>query len=177
VAVRRTGSSSGARVTVEGLDEFRRELRKLGPQWGRQLRDVHKRIARRVDQWSEANARAGHPIQRAKAHNIRSSATASDARVGVASGPNTAAGVAFWGVKRRLGWYAARRYENSAPQNLPEWVGNTWDTGVRGQGPYAINLAVAEHLREIEDEYLEQLDRLSRRAFPDGRGFTERGSS
>lgn len=70
---------------------------------------------------------------------------------------------AFWGTKRRTGWYAARRFEGNSAQQHPPWVGASWDVGVKGQGPYAINDAIAENIEEMLDLWSERLQQLINR--------------
>lgn len=76
------------------------------------------------------------------------------------------ANVAFWGAKKRTGWYAARRYAHSTRQH-PSWVGNTWEAAVAGQGPYAINAALAAELQRFLGLYGQMIDDLAHRAFPE----------
>lgn len=75
------------------------------------------------------------------------------------------ANAAFWGARKRTGWYAAPKYAGGPPQH-PEWVGNSWDVGQLGQGPYAINPAIYHELDNIDRAYLQSIDDLARRAFP-----------
>ena len=55
---------------------------------------------------------------------------------------------AFWGAKKRTGWYADPRYRKSKRQH-PIWVGNSWQAGAKGQGPYALNDAIADNRDRI----------------------------
>ena len=70
---------------------------------------------------------------------------------------------AFWGTKRRSGWYAARRFEASRGEQHPPWVGASWEVGVKGEGPYAINDAIADNLDEMLDLWSERLQQLINR--------------
>lgn len=154
-------------VTIRGLPEFRRALRGINKEWPKELRKVHKKIATDAQKWAQAEAAGMGGIQSAAAKAIKAKATQSRAAVGVSGGKRVPYGaVAFWGVKKRLGWFARRRYSGES-QHLPKWVGNTWDAAVHGQGPYAINDALADHMGDLLDDYGRMLDELTFRAFPD----------
>lgn len=92
--------------------------------------------------------------------HIRGRGTQTEARIEV----DPIANATYWGAKKRTGWN--RRNRNSAPQH-PEWVGASWTPAVAGQGPYAINDALARHRDEILDMFGEAVDRTAARAFPD----------
>jgi len=70
---------------------------------------------------------------------------------------------AFWGTKRRSGWYAARRFESSGGEQHPPWVGAGWDVGVKGQGPYAINNAIADNIDDVLQMWEERLQEIINR--------------
>lgn len=166
----RTGSSSGAAIKVVGLKEFRKALRSLSEPkaWTKELSAIHKTIANEVTVRARAEASAMGGAQRHFAGAIRGYGTAQAARVGLSSadqgGRNWGANAAFWGVKDSTsGWNDG----NSVPNLKDPWVGNSWDTGVAGQGPYAINDAVAAELPRIEDQYGDAFEDLAHRAFPD----------
>ena len=170
----RTGSSSGALVvslddgTSRGIKEFRRALRELGPEWSRELRVVHKKIADIVAPHAQARAHAMGGVQSKAASAIKGRANQREARIAVTSSASTPfANVAFWGAKKRTGFYARHRYKDSTARQHPPWVGNAWDVGEPGGGPYAINETVAADRTEILDDYLNMIDDLARRA-----GFT-----
>ena len=165
----RTGGSSGA--TIQGLPEFRKELRRLDKSWPKELRKVHKKIADQGAMRSQSVARGMGGQQRKYASAIKGKANQREARIGITAGKsNAGANAAFWGARARYGWYGFRRYHDTggAPQYRP-WVGNAWQAASYRGGPYAINPALAQYLPRILDLYLEMLDDLSRRAFPEGR--------
>jgi len=174
VAASRSGASSGGLVvsiddnSIRGIREFRRALKGVGPEWARELRVVHKRIADMVVPHAQARAQAMGGVQAEAAGAIKGKANQREARIGV--GPTAAvpfANVAFWGAKKRTGWYARYRYKDSPAPQHPAWVGNSWDVGEPGGGPYAINPAIADDREEVLAEYLRMIDELAERA-----GFT-----
>lgn len=166
----RSGSTSGAAIRVEGLAEFRRELRKLSEPraWSKELAGLHRDLAKDMAAKAQAEARGMGGIQRHFADAIRGYGTAPAARLGITAGRKGerywGAYAAFWGVKdNRTGW----NNDGSKPNIKAEWVGNSWDVAVIGQGPYAINSTLATHQRYIVEKYGHAFDALARRAFPD----------
>jgi hypothetical protein len=155
-----------ASVTVTGLKEFRAALKAVGPEWPKALRQVNKIVADEVAALARGEAAGGNAIQSRAASAIKGRATQKTASVAVSGGKSVPfANVAFWGVKRHLGWFARPRYR-ALSQNLPKWVGNAWDVGGPG-GPYAINPAIREAMPRIVEHYQDALLDLARRAFND----------
>lgn len=154
-------------VEVKGLTEFRRELRRMSAEFPKEMRRTQKDIADDVAERARGLASGYGRLQAHAAPAIRSYATQVQASVGFTTGGSyPMASVAFWGAMRHTGWYAKARYAHSTRQH-PPWVGNSWDVGVRGQGPRAINPAIADMLPEIDERYLKMIDELAKRAFPD----------
>lgn len=157
-----------ADVEVTGLKEFRAALRGVRSEWPDELRAVHARIADLGARASRAYATGMGGIQRKAVSAIGAKSTQTTASVVVLPSRLDAFGaVAYWGAKRHTGWYAKPRYRNSTRQH-PVWVGNSWEAAVAGQGPHAINNALAAVLPRILDEYLRMVDELARKPFPEG---------
>lgn len=153
---------------VKGLKEFRAALRELPGEWKRELADINKRVSDEAAQWARAEASNGTRMQRAAADAIVGAGTAARAAVSVA--PGTAdpfANAAFWGARRRTGWYAGQQYRQSVGRQFPAWVGAGWAPAVEGQGPYAINPALARHQDDLINEWGDAFEHLASRAFPD----------
>ncbi len=149
-------------VSVAGLKELRRDLKALGPQWPKELSKLHKAIAKTVQVQAQSNARGMGRQQRKEAGAIKASGTQSGAALSVTqSSRYPFANPAFWGKIKRTGWYAGG---TGRAQSLP-WVGSAWEVGAKGEGPYALNDAVAEKLPEIMQSYERMLDDLLHRAF------------
>lgn len=161
----RSGSSSGAAIHVIGLKEFRRELKKLegSREWNLMLAREQRDIARKAAGWSQDKARGmGRSPQSHFANMIKGRGGATGARVSIDSTANAA----FWGAKKRTGFYARYRFRMSTGSQHPAWVGAGWDVAVAGQGPYAINAALAAHVDDIVRLYGEGIDRVTQAAFP-----------
>lgn len=153
-------------VHVEGLNEFRRALRAMGPQWARRLSQAHKKIASRTSQIAQALARGMGGVQAKASPAIKGRATNSAAKIAIAGGSSLPmANAAFFGAKRHSGWYAKPQFWDGPPQ-LPEWVGNGWDVGVAGTGPYAINDAIATYMPYLIEDFADMIDEIARDAFP-----------
>lgn len=156
-----------AETEILGLREFQAALRKMNGEWDSAMSLAHQRIGSKGAAFARARARAGSRLQAKAASAIGERHTVRNAAVAVLpSRLDRMANVAYWGAKKRTGWYSKRRYEGSTRQH-PVWIGNSWEVAQAGQGPYAINAALAEHREELLDEYLEQVDRIARAAFPE----------
>jgi hypothetical protein len=151
-------------VEVEGFREFKRELRAVDNEAPKSMRKAHRRIASYVQGKARSNAGAAGGVYAKARNQIRGNSSATEASIGVRE--KTVGSVAFWGAKKRTGWYKAARYEESTRQH-PEWVGNTWDVGDRLQGPYVINYTIHEELDEIVDRFGAEMDELFSQAFND----------
>lgn len=159
-----SGSTSGANVI--GLREFRAALEDLDGNWGSEMTLAHQHIASIGASHARAVARGMGGIQAKAASAIGERHMRDQAAIAVLpSALDRMANPAFWGAKRHTGWYAEARFTHS-PAQFPRWVGNAWDVAGAG-GPYAINPALRAHLPELLDQYLDMIDRIARRAFPE----------
>jgi len=148
---------AGGDVSIPSLKELRKELKKLedARPWLKELTAANRDVARDVAGWSRAAAVSMGGQQAHFADALAGRATQTQARVEVA-GARTPKGKAranpaFWGTKAQ-----------------GNWIGTSWDVGVSGQGPYAINEAVARRYVEIEARFRRLIDDLTHAAFPDG---------
>lgn len=156
-------------VNIQGLREFRKALKAIGPEWPRELTRVNREVAKIAERVSQSEARRMGGVQAKAANAIKGSATARFSRIQIKPSSSKRAGtamanVAFWGAKRRTGWYATKKA--GKPQN-PEWVGANWEVADLNSGPYAINAALARHMDDILAAHIAGLDRLAAAAFPD----------
>jgi hypothetical protein len=151
-------------IEVKGLKEFRKELKAIGTEWPKAMQKGAKAISDHVAAAAQSRASGMGGVQAKAASMIKAYATPVEASVGFPSGG--VAGPAFWGAKRHTGWYAAARYRGS-PRQHPVWVGTSWEPGVAGQGPYAINDAVATETPWILEQFERVVDDVTARAFPD----------
>lgn len=156
---------SGPAIQVEGLQSFRKALRTLDDPkaWSRELSTLNRTLAKKAAGWAQAEARRMGGMQARFAKRIAGRATATEMRLEISK---KEANPAFWGALKRTGWFAAGRYRG-LPSQHPPWVGASWRVATKGEGPYALNTALAEHLDDIETEYGQLIDDLAARAFPD----------
>jgi len=144
-------------VRIDGLRGLRKELKRLedARPWLKELTAANRDIARDVTGWSRAAAAAMGGQQAHFADALFGRATQTQARVEVAGQRSpkgkARANPAFWG-------------RNSQGN----WIGTSWDVGVSGEGPYAINETIARRYVEIEARMRRLIDDLVGRAFPDG---------
>lgn len=180
-----SGSASGGRnrlIEIEGLKEFRKNLAAMGKEYPKELRAINKKVADEARDLARAKATGMGSVFAKASGKIKSYATQTQASVGFIE--QDLANVAFWGTKRRSGWYNWKRYlsnqqtwpdrtawvgGNHSDKQHPPWIGNTWDVAVLGEGPYAINDALAENEERLKQMYLDDLDEFAKRtgAFPD----------
>lgn len=185
----RSGSSSGAAIRVDGVKEFRRELKKLeNPRyWSREFGRTNRAVAEFAAQKARRLAASGgdarlgtnhRKMVRHFASHIRGRGTVTGARIGLRGAGNPISSGALWGAKGRSGWYLERSLETrrldssgrviveygGGRDQFPRWVGNDWDVAKLNQGPYAINPALYLHMPQIVDKYGEAVDDLARRA-------------
>lgn len=157
-----TPPRKGSAVSVQGLSDFVKELKGLegGMDNRKELAKAHRAVAVKVAAWAKLAARTR--AERKGSRFIKGTGTAYGASITVAKRANPV----FWGAKRHFGWYADPRFDRS-PAQFPAWVGQKWDVGVSGQGPYVINDTIASHLKQIEEMFGQAVDDAMHRAFPD----------
>lgn len=152
-------------VRVEGAEALARALRQYPAASKKEMRKSNLQVSRRGREWARSAARSGTPLQSRMAQGIGAQANSRQAFLTVrntASAPG--ATVAYFGTKRRIGWYAAARYRNSPPQ-FPPWVGNRWRAASRNEGPYAINAMLADRLGDLQRLYFSgQISAIQRAA-------------
>lgn len=152
-----------AAVEIKGLAEFRRALKAIGPEWPKAMRLAHKQISTDVARTAQGISAGMGGVHAKAAGLIKGYASGTQASVGVPSGIG---GAAEWGTLRHTGWYAAARYRASSGRQHPPWVGSSWEPGVAGQGPYAINSALAGDLDQVVEAFMHAIDDLTANAFP-----------
>lgn len=138
---------------VEGLAEFQKALRSLGPDLPKELKALNRRVADIVVGAAEALGRAvGGPTAKAVS-SLRASGQQRYAIVRIGS-----ARIPFgWGAE-----FGAKRYTQFEP-----WRGNQWQDGGFGGGVgYAIHPAIRSEQGAIIDAYGDGIEELSRQAFP-----------
>ncbi len=143
-----------AATQVRGLAEFRSQLKAADKTFPRELAKAHRKIGNQVAGTAQSIAKGTSRQMAAASGAIKGRGTQRQASVAISGGARIPfADGAFWGAE-------------AYPQ-FPPWVGNTWAPGVAGQGPYAINDAVAEEIPETLDTFSQMITDLYDRAFPD----------
>lgn len=152
---------SGAAVRVVGLDEFRRELRRLqSTELLDGLKDANYDVASKVVVWAQARAGGIGAMQARAAATLRPSRA--QARAQVAGGGAKApffAGAEFGAGRNKV--RTTRRGQVQGWNQFREWRGNGADAG------YFLFPAIRDHNTEIVNIYADAVEKLSQRAFPD----------
>lgn len=164
-----------AGIDTGDIEEFIKQLRRVEMDLDPALEKVHEEIAQLAEDWARWEAASGGRGSKTRQRQlamgaIKGKGSAKDVRVAVVKSAGAPwALAAFWGAKRRTGWYAdPLKYRTSPRRQFDSWVGNSWETAVAGTGPYAINDALAHHLPEILEKYRDRLfDDVMKQAFPD----------
>lgn len=127
-------------VAVEGLTELNRALRRMGPEFPKEMRAVNKTVAEFVANDARSNAYSLGGVAAHVAPSIKASAG------------TTSAGVAFGGPSWPMAGgaeFGSIRYKQFQP-----WRGNGPDAG------YFVYPAIRQDADRIEDEYTEAVDDL-----------------
>lgn len=161
-----------ATSVTSDLDRYYQDVAKASGKWDAELARAHKETAERGAEWArfEAAGSGGKwGRQRAVAiDSIKPKSSAKAAQIAVySSGRAPFALAAYWGAKRHAGWYGAAKYRQSAGKQFAPWVGSDWAVAVAGEGPYAINDALAKHLKDIDEFFLSSVDRATSNVYPD----------
>ena len=146
-------------VQISGLDEFRVALRAAAVAEHKAATKANTKIAKVVAADAQLFAVGEGAQQRHFARFIVGRGSRTGASVGLRG---SAANAAFWGGFRHTGWYSTK----PGPSQFKPWVGNSWQVGVPGQGPYAINPAIAHESDNIIRSYSEMIDEITKQAFP-----------
>ncbi len=150
---------TGAGVTVKGLDEFRRELRRLNDKGlVDDLKEANHDVASRVVDW--AQRRASTRMERSAARTLKASRAQRAAQVtfGGAKAPY-AAGAEFGairGIPRKT-----VRGEVRGWNQFREWRGNGRSAG------YCLYPAIRDNEKQIIEIYGDAIEKIAGRAFPD----------
>jgi hypothetical protein len=133
-------------IRITGLAELRRELRALEGKWPSALQKVNKAIAEDVAEGTRSNlASMGGSAVKA-ASTVKALAQQTRAQVKVGGGSGVASEVAMGNL------WGSRRFKQFPPPK---------------DGGYALYPTINAMRTDIEDRYLDLLDDLLRRAFPD----------
>lgn len=137
-----------AKVTVQGLRELKRELKKLEGAFPKELQRANKRVTRDIivpAAVSNAEGRSNPKWGHEAIDTIRALATQEKAQVALGSA--------------RVKWAAGENFGSNRFKQFPP------SKGYR-QGDYALYEAIGQKQAESLNEWVESLDGLLSRAFP-----------
>lgn len=150
---RRASRSAGSyRVEVEGLAEFRRDLRAVEAKYPKELAKINREVAKEVKDGAQRSARSQGSVAGKSAPSLRHGASGTRAYVQIDGAKHPYALGAEFG---------SLRYAQFKP-----WRGNQF-TGWDGGPGYFLHPTIREMGGDIEERYLSRLDDLHRQAFPD----------
>ena len=134
-------------VAVEGLDELRRELRKLDDAGlTDQLKDANKKVADLVV--ARAQGRASTGMERKAAGSLRSSRQAARAQV--------------VGGSVKVPFFGGAEFGSLRYRQFKAW------TGSNSQSGYFLYPAIREATDDIVELYGDEVMKISAKAFPEG---------
>jgi hypothetical protein len=155
---------SGNRIkagNVRGLDDFRRSLKALAePELVDRLKDLNFRVAQHVI--SAAQAKASTPMLRKAMASLSPSRQAARAQVVGGGNKFPGFGGAEFGAQRNQRRTGPSGRTFTGLNQFEPWRGNGAGAG------YALYPAIRSEMDEIVDMFGDEMERISRDAFPDG---------
>ena len=169
--VRRTGDFT---IVAEGLNDFRRDLRKVGAkEFPKQIAAANKHLSKKLAAAAQTRAQAvwaGNPSARI-ARAISGSGTTKAAGIAISKARDPRVFAAEFGTHLHTVFGRRRLASRMKRRVFPSWTGNQWST--QGDGPKrGVGTAVQPVLRErkewTRDKYFDYLEiAFKREAFPD----------
>lgn len=152
-------------VKVEGLDEFRRELRRLGPEYADDMKDLNHKVGQLIVDRTKAKARMYRGNSQGSGRNLAVLARRAFDNA-KASRKQRESSVRIGGARRPYAVgleFGAKKY-----RQFPPWRGNQWPSTWVPEGVgYVIHPVIRESRQEILDIYGDGLEHVARKAFPD----------
>lgn len=147
-------------IAVEGLDELRRELKKLdGDQATEALKEANFKVAELVTR--EARSRASSPMERSAAVSLRPARQAARAQVSGGGAEKPFFGGAEFGSGRNQHRRSVNGYPGLGYNQFKAWRGNGSSAG------YFLYPAIRDATDNIVEVYGTEIDKIVRDAFPD----------
>jgi len=148
-------------VAVKGLDEFRKELRKLDePELVQALKDVNYAVASLVVDRAKGNASTR--MQQRAAATLTPSRQAARAQVNLGGSKFPGAAGAEFGAGQNQPRVGPSGRNYTGHNQFEAWRGSGSDAG------YFLYPAIRDSTDEIVEMYGDAIEDITRRAFPDG---------
>lgn len=151
-------------IAVRGLDEWRRDLRSIDA--ADEAKQAHREIGELVISRAEAKRQAlqaEYPVYR----KIVMRASANQRQVQVTVGPKEFGAAAEFGSHTHVVFGHPWGQDRMKKRTLPRWTGNRYTLSEGVTSGLMVLPTVAEHRDTIYREYLDAVDRATRRAFPE----------
>jgi hypothetical protein len=139
-------------VEIRGLRDFQRGLREIDPKAPAALRKGLKTVAEVVAEAARSKASSSGGVLAKSAESIKAQAQQRQASISWGSARQPFAVGAILG---------AIRYKQ-----FDTWRGNSWEVGVAGTGPRAVNDAIADKEEAIVEGVGDVIEELASSAFP-----------
>lgn len=137
---------------VDGLGDFARALRSLSDNYPKAMKDVTYRLGRELVTEAKAKAKADSRLANKAAKSLRASRRADAVIVSGGGG--------------RAPYFKGAEFGSYRYKQFKSWRGNQFGGWAGGPG-YFLHPAIRESGRDIFKHYMDTLDALSERAFPD----------
>ena len=157
-----------ARVRIVGLNEVRRELRRVSPAMAKKLQVAHKAISTDIAEKSRSRM-AGLPGPRSSkaAQGIRPRGGQKSAQIALL-GSNEFVRAFEFGTRKHMVFGRPVAASSMRRRVFPPWQGNQWNAGegpARGVG-YAVQPTIRENVNHVWDTYTDRLEDAFAGAFP-----------
>lgn len=147
-----------SRYEIKGLADFKRELRKINDQLPKELGNVNHDVAQYVKR--RAQGRASTPLEHRAAATMTAARQQRTALIRLGGARNPEALGAEFGAGRNIERHTSRGSVAGWNQFRP-WRGSGLDAG------YFLFPTIRDDTPQILDLYLDLIDRLAKKAFPD----------
>lgn len=146
-------AASDYKVDIEGLRDFQKALRTLGPEWPKKLTQTNREIAKMVADSAQLSARSQGGVAAKAAGSIRAGAEQRSGFVRI-----NATGKYKFALGAEFGSFRYHQFKT--------WRGNQWtDSGGNGVG-YFLHPTIRAKQAEIKERYGKALEILAKEAFP-----------
>ena len=136
---------------IEGLDQFRKDLKAIDPALGREMGQANKKAAELVAREARSRAQRRGSSAAKGADSIKSSAAQRAATITIGSA--------------RRPWMHGAEFGAKQYRQFPRWKGNQWNPD-GGDVGYFLHPAIRDTRKEFIEEYAQALDDVVAMAFP-----------
>ncbi len=166
-----SGGADGIKVEIIGLAQFQKELRRMGPEFPKELQKVNLKIAERVARQASARAKQQGGVRAKSAPALSARGEQRNASIKIDGSKRGkypfSLGAEFGALRRTKGKKlpGGARGPRKIIGGFGEWRGNQWTAwGNNGVG-YFLHPTIRAEREAIMVDYETMIDTLARRAF------------